>query len=167
MPLWVIFLIQAAFSYLGTAAFAICVNNPRRALNACGLCGMVGWLAYWTVFQLGAGRMIANVTGSLVLGIMSLIFARRKKMPAILFNIPGIVPLVPGVTAYQAVYEMVLGSVDQAIVYSFRVAMVAGAIAIGFMLTSLFAEVWTRIRRRRQRQKPPVITPAKMPSKDQ
>ncbi|WP_261806285.1 threonine/serine exporter family protein [Lapidilactobacillus luobeiensis] len=161
MPLWLIFLIQAAFSYLGTAAFAICVNNPRRALNACGLCGMIGWLAYWTVFQLGAGRMIANVTGSLVLGIMSLVFARRKKMPAILFNIPGIVPLVPGVTAYQAVYEMVLGSVDQAIVYTFRVAMVAGAIAIGFMLTSLFSEIWSRLRHRRAQQQALTKTPPK------
>lgn len=70
-------------------------------------------------------------------------------MPAILFNIPGIVPLVPGATAYQAVYEMVLGSVNKAIIYSVRVLLVAGGIAVGFMLTSLLSEIMTKIRQHR------------------
>lgn len=150
MNIWLQILIQTSFSYLATIAFAICINIPRRALNSCGLCGAVGWLAYWLLFNMGAGRMLANVVGSFLLGVMGIIFARRKKMPAILFNIPGIVPLVPGATAYQAVHEMVFGSADQAIVYTFRVAMVAGAIAVGFMLTSLASEVWAYWRRRQQ-----------------
>ena len=95
--------VQTTFSYLGTIAFAIMINIPRRALNACGLCGMAGWLTFWLLYQVGSGRMVANVMGSLILGVMGLYFARKKKMPAILFNIPGIVPLVPGATAYQAV----------------------------------------------------------------
>ncbi|MFD1465020.1 threonine/serine exporter family protein [Lapidilactobacillus mulanensis] len=151
MNIWLQLLIQTLFSYLATMAFAICINIPRRALNACGLCGTAGWLAYWCLYQIGSGRMVANVAGSLVLGIMGLYFARTKKMPAILFNIPGIVPLVPGATAYQAVYEMVLGSVDKAIMYTFRVLLVAGAIAVGFMLTSLLSEIATYLRTKRSR----------------
>ncbi|WP_270330821.1 threonine/serine exporter family protein [Lapidilactobacillus dextrinicus] len=141
--------VQTTFSYLGTIAFAIMINIPRRALNACGLCGMAGWLTFWLLYQVGSGRMVANVMGSLILGVMGLYFARKKKMPAILFNIPGIVPLVPGATAYQAVYEMVLGSVNKAIIYSVRVLLVAGGIAVGFMLTSLFSEIMTKIRQHR------------------
>ncbi|KRM10421.1 hypothetical protein FC15_GL001396 [Lapidilactobacillus concavus DSM 17758] len=146
-------IIQTIFSYLATTAFAICINLPRRALNACGICGTAGWLTYWCLFELGSGRMVANLMGSLVLGIMGLYFARIKKMPAILFNIPGIVPLVPGATAYQAVYEMVLGSVDKAIIYTFRVVLVAGAIAVGFMLTSLLSEILTHFRQHRSTSK--------------
>lgn len=153
MTLWMELIVQTTFSYLGTIAFAIMINIPRRALNACGLCGMAGWLTFWSLFQIGSGRMIANVMGSLVLGSMGLIFARKKKMPAILFNIPGIVPLVPGATAYQAVYEMVLGSVNKAVIYTFRVLLVAGAIAVGFMLTSLLSEIMTRIRKHRAAMK--------------
>lgn len=141
--------VQTTFSYLGTIAFAIMINIPRRALNACGLCGMAGWLTFWLLYQIGSGRMVANVMGSLILGVMGLYFARKKKMPAILFNIPGIVPLVPGATAYQAVYEMVLGSVNKAIIYSVRVLLVAGGIAVGFMLTSLLSEIMTKIRQHR------------------
>lgn len=141
--------VQTTFSYLGTIAFAIMINIPRRALNACGLCGMAGWLTFWLLYQVGSGRMVANVMGSLILGVMGLYFARKKKMPAILFNIPGIVPLVPGATAYQAVYEMVFGSVNKAIIYSVRVLLVAGGIAVGFMLTSLLSEIMTKIRQHR------------------
>ncbi|HJE15573.1 MAG TPA: threonine/serine exporter family protein [Lapidilactobacillus dextrinicus] len=141
--------VQTTFSYFGTIAFAIMINIPRRALNACGLCGMAGWLTFWLLYQVGSGRMVANVMGSLILGVMGLYFARKKKMPAILFNIPGIVPLVPGATAYQAVYEMVLGSVNKAIIYSVRVLLVAGGIAVGFMLTSLLSEIMTKIRQHR------------------
>ncbi len=141
--------VQTTFSYLGTIAFAIMINIPRRALNACGLCGMAGWLTFWLLYQVGSGRMVANVMGSLILGVMGLYFARKKKMPAILFNIPGIVPLVPGATAYQAVYEMVLGSVNKAIIYSVRVLLVAGGIAVGFILTSLLSEIMTKIRQHR------------------
>lgn len=149
MTIWMELLVQTAFSYLGTIAFAVMINIPRRALNACGLCGMAGWLTFWSLYRVGSGRMIANVMGSLILGLMGLYFARKKKMPAILFNVPGIVPLVPGATAYQAVYEMVLGSVSKAVIYTFRVLLVAGAIAVGFMLTSLISEIMTRIRQYR------------------
>lgn len=58
----------------------------------------------------------------------------------IIFNIPGLVPLVPGATAYQAVRALVLGNFDQALSLTFRVAMVAGAIAVGFMMAQLLAE---------------------------
>ena len=149
MTIWMELVVQTAFSYIGTIAFAIMINIPRRALNACGICGMMGWLTFWLLYRVGSGRMVANVLGSLILGIMGLYFARKKKMPAILFNIPGIVPLVPGATAYQAVYEMVLGSVNKAIIYSVRILLVAGGIAVGFMLTSLLSEIMTKIRQYR------------------
>lgn len=71
--------VQTTFSYLGTIAFAIMINIPRRALNACGLCGMAGWLTFWLLYQVGSGRMVANVMGSLILGVMGLYFARKKK----------------------------------------------------------------------------------------
>lgn len=65
-------------------------------------------------------------------------------MPVIIFNIPGLVPLVPGATAYQAVRALVLGDLNQALSLTFRVAMVAGAIAVGFLLAQLVAEMTYR-----------------------
>ena len=62
-------------------------------------------------------------------------------MPVIIFNIPGFVPLVPGAVAYQTVRATVLGDLDGALQYVQSVVMIAGAIAVGFMLAQLLSEV--------------------------
>ena len=153
MMSWIIQLIvQALLSYLGTFAFAICINIPRRAFHACSLCGMAGWLAYWILYQIGLGRMISNLVGALFLALLGSYFAHYKKMPAILFHVPGIVPLVPGATAYEAVHAMVQGDLNLAIRYTFSASLVAGSIALGFMVASLIAEVWLRQWRRHHLQ---------------
>ncbi|WP_179396030.1 threonine/serine exporter family protein [Lacticaseibacillus absianus] len=146
MPYWLELLVQISFSYLSTVAFAIIINVPRRALNLAGWAGATGWLVYWLLMELHTGRMLANLLGALAIGVCGMLFARRKKMPVIIFNIPGLVPLVPGATAYQAVRALVLGRIDAALGLTLRVAMVAGAIAVGFMLAQLLAETTYRMR---------------------
>lgn len=141
MPYWLQLVIQISFSYLSTVAFAIIINVPRKALNLAGWAGAIGWLVYWVLlYDLQVGRMLANLLGAFAIGLCGMIFSRIKKMPVIIFNIPGLVPLVPGATAYQAVRALVLGQVMTASKLTVRVAMVAGAIAVGFMLAQLLAE---------------------------
>lgn len=137
-------LIQLSFSYLATVAFAIIINVPRKALNLAGWSGMMGWLAYWLLMEAGIGRMMANLTGAFVIGLCGIFFARYKKMPVIIFNIPGFVPLVPGAIAYQAVRAVVMGQLNAALRYVSRVIMIAGAIAVGFMLAQLLSELLYR-----------------------
>lgn len=145
MPYWLNLVVQISFSYLATVAFAIIINVPRRALNLAGWAGAIGWLVYWLLlYQLGTGRMMANLLGAFAIGLAGMVFSRVKKMPVILFNIPGLVPLVPGATAYQAVRALVLGELNDAIQLTVRVVMVAGAIAVGFMLAQLVAELTYR-----------------------
>lgn len=55
--MWQQVLLQVGFSYLATVAFGICTNVPHRALNACGLTGVAGWLVYWGLVQLKLGHM--------------------------------------------------------------------------------------------------------------
>lgn len=141
MPYWLQFIVQAIFSYFSTVAFGICINLPRRALVWCGIAGMLGWQVYWVLFNLGSGRMMANLFGALAVGMVGSILARYKRMPVIIFNIPGLVPLVPGGTAYRAVRNLVLGNISQAVTQSISVIMVAGAIAVGFMFAQILADI--------------------------
>lgn len=141
MPYWGQFMIQALFSYFSTVAFGICINLPRRALLWCGLAGMAGWQVYWMLFNFGSGRMLANLLGALAVGICGNIMARYKRMPVIIFNIPGLVPLVPGGTAYRAIRNLVLGNLNEASTQGVAVIMIAGAIAVGFMLAQILADI--------------------------
>ncbi|MFD1430100.1 MULTISPECIES: threonine/serine exporter family protein [Lacticaseibacillus] len=149
MPYWVQLLVQLSFSYLSTVAFAIIINVPHRALNLAGWAGATGWMVYWLLMEVHAGRMMSNLLGAFAIGLAGMIFARVKKLPVILFNIPGLVPLVPGATAYQAVRALVLGKFDDAMLLTVRVAMVAGAIAVGYMMAQLLAEQTYKAQARR------------------
>lgn len=109
MPFWLEIVINVVFSYLASAGFALTINVPHRALNFSGISGVVAWMAYWFCFRAGMGRMLSNLLGAFLIGILSLFFARIKKCPVTVFNIPALVPLVPGMPAYQAVRAFIVG----------------------------------------------------------
>lgn len=129
--------IHCLFSYLSTVTFGIVTNVPRKVLNTCGITGMVGWMIYWSTKNMEAGEIFANFLGAIGIGLLSIYFSRRKKMPMTIFNIPSLVPLVPGGPAYQAVRSIVLGDYVGGIHSIIKVIMTAGAIAVGFMVTGI------------------------------
>ncbi|MGX7243245.1 threonine/serine exporter family protein [Enterococcus quebecensis] len=129
--------IHYLFSYFSTVTFGIVTNVPRKLLNACGITGAVGWMIFWFAKNLDTGEIFANFLGAIGIGMMSIYFSRRKKMPMTIFNIPSLVPLVPGGPAYQAVRNIVLGDYVSGIHSIIKVIMTAGAIAAGFMVTGI------------------------------
>ncbi|WP_057895361.1 threonine/serine exporter family protein [Liquorilactobacillus oeni] len=132
-------------SYLATLGFGILLNIPHRALNSCGWVGVLGWMAYLLGTHINAGTMLANVMGALIIGLSSMVMARRLKMPMILFNIPSLVPLVPGGQAYKAVRSFAVGNDLGAINYLVQVIMIAASIAMGFFISELIARAYFRL----------------------
>ncbi|MDA3972959.1 threonine/serine exporter family protein [Enterococcus thailandicus] len=135
--MWTI-LIQFSFSFLATAAFAIITNVPRSALAWCGFSGALGWMIYWATITFGGNAAFGSLLGSLGVAFISDVFSKKFKMPVTIFNIPGMVPLVPGGLAYQAVRNLVTGSYQDAITYAVQAIMIAGAIALGLVLSEVF-----------------------------
>ncbi|MGM0125123.1 hypothetical protein IGI37_002521 [Enterococcus sp. AZ194] len=131
-------IIQVIFSFLATAAFAIITNVPRKSLVYCGLAGVAGWVLYWGCLQLGGNAALGSLLGSLGVAYASHVFSRWLKMPVTIFNIPGMVPLVPGGLAYQAVRNLVVGTYQEAVTAAVQAVMIAGAIALGLVLSEVF-----------------------------
>lgn len=152
MPFWLEIVINIAFSYIASVGFALTINVPHRALNLSGVSGAVGWMTYWFCFRLGMGRMVSNLIGAFLIGILGLLFARRKRCPATVFNIPALVPLVPGMPAYQAVRALVAGNYTQGQELILRVAIVTGAIGLGFLLSTMCIEAFYRIKTRHMKK---------------
>lgn len=68
------------FSFLATVTFGIITNIPRKALVACGITGMTGWMIYYVLTQtFDASQTFANFLGTVGLGIASIFFSRYKK----------------------------------------------------------------------------------------
>lgn len=133
--------INMLFSYVASMGFAITINVPRRALNLSGVIGLVGWMIYWFTIHAGMGRMLSSFLGAFAVGILGSIFARAKKCPVTVFNIPGLVPLVPGMAAYQAVRALVDGKTFEAETAILRVGIGTSAIALGILMSAMVLEL--------------------------
>lgn len=154
MSYWMEILLNVCFSWLASVGFALIINVPHRVLVLGGLAGVCGWMTYWFANDFGFGRMGSNLLGAFVIGIFGLVFARIKKCPVTLFNVPALVPLVPGVPAYQAVRALVDGDYNSAEDAILRVGIVTAAIALGFLLSTLFTGMVNQIILACQKSKP-------------
>ncbi|GFH43166.1 membrane protein [Lactococcus hodotermopsidis] len=137
-------LLQALLGYVGSFAFGILLNIPRRTLNRAGLVGGSAWLIFELVELLTKAFLNANwrvvvgsFLGAVVIGILSLSMSRAQKVPMLIYNIPGIFPLVPGGQAYQVVRNLVIGNQEAARANFELVVIIVGALAAGFWLAEL------------------------------
>lgn len=71
--------------------------------------------------------------------------ARALKAPVILFLLGGILPLVPGVGIYRAVYNMIYGmeSASQVLV---ETLLITGAIALAIFVMDTLIDIEKRVR---------------------
>ncbi len=106
---------QLITSFIASAAFGVLFNVPKNRLIQGGLSGMIGWICYFLLVEKGADSVIATLFAAIIIGIVGQIFARIYKTPVIIFNVAGIIPLVPGGTAYDAMKHFVLNDYSTAI----------------------------------------------------
>lgn len=133
MPIYMHFL----YSFIATMGFSVFLCSPKKALIASGFAGAVGWTVYYFLVPY-TSNVSANFTAAILVTLISEILAKRLKQPAIIFIIPGIIPLVPGLGMYNTMLYLVQSNFDEAISKGADVLFVGGAIALGVLIiTSL------------------------------
>lgn len=138
-------LVQALSSFIVSIGFAMLFDAPKKTLIHCGLVGMVGWIIYFSVALKGIESVLASFLASFFIALISHIFAKRYKAPVIIFTVGGIMPLVPGGTAYDAMKNFVLNQYGLAIELSAQVLLVAGAIALGIVFSEVVHQIYRKI----------------------
>lgn len=128
---------QVSLSFISSVGFAIIMRVPKDSIIYSGLSGAGGWFVYWVGGLVGLSVTVATFFGALTIAAISYYFARHRHTPATLYNIPGIVALVPGGISYQMTYHLIIGEYRQAMHYGIRVAAIAGAIAGGLIVFDL------------------------------
>lgn len=135
-------------SFIASAAFGILFNAPRRMLLQCGLAGMLGWVAYVLLApQLDA--VFATVMATFIVGVASQLLARLYKKPVILFSVSGIIPLVPGGLAYDAMRQFVGSEYNLAVQLAAKAFLISGSIAIGLVLSEVINQMIIKLTLRR------------------
>ena len=94
-----LFLQNIVWAGIAALGFAILFNVPKRTLLACTLrtllinSGLVGIEA-------------ATLMGAAAVGFLGVPFGHRWHAPAIIFVIPGVIPLVPGALAFRTMIDL-------------------------------------------------------------
>ncbi|WP_068615006.1 threonine/serine exporter family protein [Paenibacillus tuaregi] len=138
---------QLIVSFIASSAFTILFNVPKRALLQCGLVGMLSWVIYLLLEDFGP--VVASLSASAFVGILSLIFAKIYKMPVIIFSVAGIIPLVPGGLSYDAMRKFMENDYNAAVQLAAKVFLISGAIAMGLILSEVLNQMLRRARQGR------------------
>ena len=97
------------FAFFATVAFGVLFQGPKRILWRSGLIGGLGWLAFIGMKELfSVHSFSANFLATVLIALFSEIFARIWKEPVTVFEIPAIIPLVPGLGMYKGMNYMIM-----------------------------------------------------------
>ena len=141
-------LIQIGLSFIATSCFAIIFNAPIKVIPWCGIVGSLGWTIYNLLSQAGVYEVHATFIGAFVVSIVAHIYARRLRMPMIVFSVSGIIPLVPGGIAYNAMRNIVEVDYLMGMEYGMRAFLISGAIAMGLVFAEVIIQFMYRIMRK-------------------
>ncbi|MCR8844574.1 threonine/serine exporter family protein [Paenibacillus sp. SC116] len=136
-------------SFISSAGFGIIFNVPRKTLLQCGFVGMAGWCVYITLsLFMGIDVIPATLAASFLVAVVSQLFARMYKVPIIVYSVAGIIPLVPGGMAYDAMRKMVENNYTLAIELTIKAFMLSGSIAIGLVFSEVVNQIITKYQAR-------------------
>lgn len=138
-------------SFIATAGFGIIFNAPTKSLFQCGFVGMVGWMVYWLILGAGFDVSIASFLGAFAIALIGHLMARYYKIPMIIFIVAGIIPLVPGGAAYDAMRHVVSNDYNGAIPLAAKAFIVSGAIAMGLVFAEVLVQITLKSTRKRKR----------------
>lgn len=136
------FVLHFGSSFLTALGFAVLYNIPRNTIVPAGITGGIGWTVYFFLYNYSVDfEFIATIAASFFIAFASQIFARQLKTPVIIFTLPGLIPLVPGGTAYNMVRAFVEGNSALGFEYATSTFLTAGALALGLSINGAFFQV--------------------------
>lgn len=131
-------LAQTLAAGLGTIAFSITYNVPKRYLVDIGVIGALSWLLYLILEDTFSMNIVAIFIPSLFAALTSKVLAARRKAPMTIFLSTSIFPLIPGLSFYRGIYFMLTGSQELALTHMRTSFITAFAITVAISLIQQF-----------------------------
>ena len=111
-------LIKSFWAGMAAIGFAILFNVPRRTIFSIWSLGAMGGLIKFTAMNFDLGIVFASFLGAVGIAIVAIQMAHMRNSPPLVFSIPSVIPMVPGVFAYKFMLGMIaLTSIENADAY--------------------------------------------------
>jgi uncharacterized membrane protein YjjB (DUF3815 family) len=146
------FAIQVAASAVIAGAWSIASYARPRAAGIAALAGGLAWAVYYVVREVGVGPAVASAIAALVIGFLAEWIGPRLHVPPIVISVSGIVPLLPGMAIYRALFQLVnepTSALGPGAVDMLGAAMIGLGLAAGVTLGEFLAAPLRRGTRQR------------------
>jgi uncharacterized membrane protein YjjB (DUF3815 family) len=111
-------LIKSFWAGIAAIGFAILFNVPRRTIFSIWSLGAMGGLIKFTAMNFDLGIVFASFLGAVGIAIVAIRMAHMRNSPPLVFSIPSVIPMVPGVFAYKFMLGMIaLTSIEKTDIY--------------------------------------------------
>jgi len=115
-------------------AFAVSFYTGARGVVVATVTAGIGWSVYLFGAALGFGPPAASGMAALTIGGLSQLLARRLRVPALAVTTAGIVPLLPGLSVYRGLFQIVESHVEGSL--GTGMTSLLGAAGVGFGLAA-------------------------------
>lgn len=98
---------QLAGATLAAAFFAVYAHSDLVTIAFAAAAGLTAWGIYAAFRHVGAGEAVASASGAMVAALAATIVSRRTHVPAFGLISAAILPLVPGLSLYDGLLQVV------------------------------------------------------------
>lgn len=129
-------ILKSLFAGVIAIAFGVLFNVHGKKLLLAGLNSTMGFFVYLFVEDLGYSSYVGMFFASLVISLFAEIFSRAWKVPATVFMVAALIPLVPGGGIFQTVLSALQKDFSTALAVGINTILEAAAIALGIIIIS-------------------------------
>lgn len=101
-------LAKALFASVVGLGFGLISNPPRRALYAILITAFIGYLLRaFMMDAMGISVFVACLCSAFLMGCSGLVVGKMTHTPATVIYIPALLPMIPGMYAYKAIFAYI------------------------------------------------------------
>ncbi len=145
-PIW----LESVTTVIACIGFCILFNIHGKGTILCALGGGLTWALFRLADQWGLELIAAYFVATLFAALYAEIMARIRKYPAISYLVVSIIPLLPGAGVYRSTASILVGDMAGATNNSMQTVSIAGAIAVGILIISTLARLWSIYQQRKK-----------------
>lgn len=97
---------QVVAAGVASALYALATSVPRRMILGSAVAGAFGWGLFLSLLRAGVSDIVATALAAVAVGLLGQLLAERLRTHPFLFLVPGVMPLVPGLTIYQGMLDL-------------------------------------------------------------
>jgi uncharacterized membrane protein YjjB (DUF3815 family) len=92
---------------LASMGFAVLFNVPPRTLLLIMILALIGGMTRLIMLHYGINIILGSFAGATIIGFLSIQAAHIRHAPHLVFSIPAVIPMVPGVLAYRTMLGLI------------------------------------------------------------